>query len=196
MVNTEGNRDFEVFSRQRWRTKPGKSSSRRRCMGQDHLFPWVGFWDHQRFPIMAPSPVVMWMSLSEGQWSRIRREGQRMEGVKSVERGYVFRLVLRVKDTWRIKKGLEITVLILERQDTDDLSPLGEASVGINHPALTLEHIYIREMAGVMLGDVMKETCWGFLHWGFTWIRSGDGKGELRVWESLLRKNRWDPKRE
>ena len=50
-------------------------------------------------------------------------------------------------------------MLILERQDTDDLSPLGEASVGINHPALTLEHVYIREMAGVMLGDVMKEAC-------------------------------------
>lgn len=48
---------------------------------------------------MAPSPVVMWMSLSEGQWSRIRKEGQRMEGVKAAERGYVFRLVLRVKDT-------------------------------------------------------------------------------------------------
>ena len=108
---------------------------------------------------MALSPVVMWMSLSEGQWSRIRREGQRTGDVKAAERGYVFRLVLRVKDTWRIKKGLEITVLIMERQDTDGLSPLGEASVGVNHPALTVEHICIREKAGVMLGDVMKETC-------------------------------------
>ena len=63
---------------------------------------------------MAPSPVVMWMSLSEGQWSRIRREGQKMGDVKAAETGYVFRLVLRVKDTWRIKKGLEITVLIME----------------------------------------------------------------------------------